>query len=351
MEMLRSLHEHHLLGLCVPEELGGGGSNIIFGKDPLAYLLVLEELARADMASAHCYQVHVHAVQMLAAAATREQQRRYFEPIIHAGEVISWTATEPGGSARGHYSMLTEARPTADGLSLTGIKTYATLGSVGSWNLIHGALPDLPVPQNMIMVMIPRNAPGLVVDEGWWRPLGMRAAVSPRLELKEVKVPHHDIINDGGFYARGSYGSRWHLAFGMAHLGAARGIFDFVCEYLPRRGTTANPHTQRAVGEMMMQIEAARCLLYQAASHWEGNDTRKAEQSSLMAKLFAMSIAEWITAEAIRVVGSTALLDEHPLSRQIRNIHMQSTHANLHNTAQSIGCAHLGLDYDSANQQ
>lgn len=350
-EMLDELHREGLLALCVPKQFGGGGSNIVLGENPLAYLLVLEELGRADMASAHCYQVHVHAVQMLAAAATREQQQRYFASVVDAGEVISWTATEPGGTARGHYSMLTEARPDSDGLVLRGVKTYGTLASIASWTLIHGGLPDLPVPQNMIMAMVPRGAVNLVVDEAWWRPLGMRAAVSPRLELNGVRVAKQDIIQDGGFYARGNYGSRWHLAFGATHLGAADGILDFAREYLPKRGTTSNPHSQRAIGEMRMQIEAARSLLYKAAGYWVSKETAKAEEYSLMAKNFAMATAEATVCETIRVVGSSALFEEHPLGRQIRNIHVQSTHANLYNTAQSIGRAYLGLDYDPANQQ
>jgi alkylation response protein AidB-like acyl-CoA dehydrogenase len=201
------------------------------------------------------------------------------------------------------------------------------------------------------MFMVPRGAPGMVVDESWWRPVGMRAAVSPRVELNGVKVPRQDIIQDGGFYARENYGSRWHLAFGATHLGAADGILEFVAQYLPKRGTTGNPHSQRTIGEMRMQIEAARSLLYQAAGYWASNDIKRAEEFSLMAKLFAMSTAEWITTEAIRVAGSSALFENYPLSRQIRNIHVQSTHANLHNTAQTIGRAYMGMEFDPANQQ
>jgi alkylation response protein AidB-like acyl-CoA dehydrogenase len=352
-EMLRALHKEGLLALCVPRELGGGGVNIVLGQDPISYLVVLEELGKVDMASTHCYQVHAHAVQMLAVAATVEQQKRYFGPVVEAGEVISWTATEPGGTARGHYGMVTEARPTGDGLEVTGEKTYGTLASVAAWTLLHAALPDLPAPQNMIMFMVPKGAVGFDVDVDWWNPVGMRAAVSPRVWLRGVKVPRRDIIQDGGFYARDNYGSRWHLAFGATHLGAAQGILDFICEYVPKRGTGGNPHAQRSIGEMVMRIEAARGLLYKAARLWEGDriDIATAERYALIGKLFAMTTAEWIVNEAIRVAGSSALFEQFPLSRQIRNIHVQSTHANLHNTAQAIGRARLGLDFDPANQQ
>ena len=350
-EMLRALHEVGLLQLNVPKELDGGGSNIILGTDPLASLIVIEELGRADMGSAHCFQVHSNAVQMLTVAATPEQQERYFRSVVEKGSVISWTATEPGGTARGHYSMQTSATPDGDDLVLNGVKTYATLASVADWNLIHAGLPDLPVPENMIMMMVPKGAKGLEVDDAWWRPLGMRAAVSPRLELKDLRIPAADIIQEPGFYARDSYGSHWHLAFGASHLGAADGIVDFICEYLPKRGTSESPHSQRAIGEMRMAIEAARSLLYRAAVLWEQGDRAKAEEFSLMAKLFAISTAENTAKEAIRVCGSTALFENFPLSRQIRNIHVQSTHANLYNTAQSIGRAQLEFEYDPANQQ
>src|SRR6185312_9848101 len=99
--------------------------------------------------------------------------------------------------------------------------------------------------------------------------------------------------------------------FSASHLGAAQGMLDFAIDYLPKRGTTGNPHSQRAVGEMKMRIAAARNMVYRAAGLWEAKRTAEAEEYSLMAKLYAISTAEWMVNETIRVVGSTALLETY----------------------------------------
>jgi len=99
------------------------------------------------------------------------------------------------------------------------------------------------------------------------------------------------------------------------------------------------------------QIEAARNMIYTAARMWEGTPRSGAAEYSLMAKLFAISTAEWMVNETIRILGSTALLEQYPLHRFARDIHVHSTHASLYNTAQAIGRAALQLQFDPTEQQ
>lgn len=351
VEALDALYRDGLLGLCVPRDLGGEGTGIVNGVDPLAFLLVIEELGRVDMSTAHCFQVHSHTSQMLAKYGTVEQQKRWFEPVMKNGGILSWTGSEPGRTARGQYKLLSEAQPTQTGYVLNGVKVYGTNASVGVWNVVGVSVAGMGAKEGFLLVLVPRGAKGFNIDEEWWRPTGMRAAVSPRIELKDLEVPSEDVLVGPGFYPSTQLGSRWHLGFAANHLGAAQGLFDFALEYLPKRGTGGNPHTQRVIGEMRMRIEAARGLVYRAASLWSTPRVKEAEEFSLMAKLYAIETAEWAVNETIRVVGSTALLDPHPLNRMIRDIHVHSTHANLYNTAQLIGRARLGLDYDATEQQ
>jgi alkylation response protein AidB-like acyl-CoA dehydrogenase len=351
VETLSALHKAKLLAISTPKRLGGMETGMVNCVEPLAFLLVIEELARVDMSAAHCFQVHSHSSQLLASTGTEQQQDRWFAPVMKDGGIISWTGGEPGRTARGQYSMISEAQRKNGGYVLNGIKQYGTNASIGAWNIVSVSLPDLPEKDGFLMVLIPRGAKGFEVDESWWRPTGMRACVSPKIALKDLYIPDEDVLQKPGFYPGSKLGARWHLGFSASHLGASQGLLDFVLEYLPKRGTTGNPHSQRAVGEMKMRIAAARNMVYHAAELWAAKQIPEAEEYSLMAKLYAISTAEWMVNETIRVVGSTALLETYPLSRMIRDIHVHSTHANLHNTAQSIGRAALGLSFDSTEQQ
>lgn len=351
METLKALHQAGLQKLCIDRRLGGDGTGMLTGVDPLAYLLVIEELGRIDMSAAHCFQVDAHTCQMLTAAASDDQKERYLRPALERGALFSWTGSEPGRTARGQYALVSDAKPIKDGYLLNGVKNFATLANKADWNVIAVTVPDLPSPDNFLLVMVPRDAKGFEIDEAWWRPMGMRGAVSPKLNLHNLEVPGRDVIQGPGFYPKSQFGARLHLGFAANHLGASLGLLDFAVDYLPKRGTANNPHSQRVIGEMRMQIEAARNMIYTAARMWEGTPRGEAAEYSLMAKLMAISTAEWMVNETIRVVGSSALLEQYPLHRFARDIHVHSTHANLHNTAQAIGRAVLQMKFDPTEQQ
>jgi len=351
-EMIEALHKQGLMSICVPEELGGHGSSFVTGHDPLSFLIGIEEIARVDMGAAHCFQVHGHSCMMLDHACNAEQKKRYLGLVAEKGTPISWTGSEPGRTARGQYNLQSDAVKKDGGYLLNGIKNYGTNASVATWNIVALSSDQGEMPDNFLMVMIPAGAEGFEVDASWWDPTGMRSAVSPKLTLKDVFVPDADVLVGPGYYPRERLGARWHLGFGASHLGAAQGMFDFVVDYVPnKRKTGGDPHTQRAVGEMRMRLAAARDMLYHAGSLWAGDDLAKAEEYSLMAKLYCIMTAEWMVSEVIRVAGSTALLKSFDLERTVRDIHIHSTHANLYSTAQLIGRAALGLEFDATQQQ
>jgi len=351
VEMMEALHKAGLMEICVPKDCGGHGSSFVTGHDPLSFLIGIEEIARVDMGAAHCFQVHGHSCMLLEHACNDDQKKRYFGPVVDKGSPISWTGSEFGRTARGQYNLQSDAIKKDGGFLLNGVKNYGTNASAADWNIVALSSDQGEMPENFLLVMIPAGAEGFEVDASWWDPTGMRSAVSPKLTLKDVFVPDEDILVGPGYYPREQLGSRWHLGFGASHLGAAQGMFDFIIEYLPKRGTTGDPHSQRAIGEMKMRLTAARDILYHAGLLWSGDDLAKAEEYSLMAKLYCIMTAEWMISETIRVVGSSALLKTYDLERPVRDIHIHSTHANLYSTAQLIGRSALGMEFDSTQQQ
>src|SRR3954468_4496064 len=107
-ELLGKLGELGLLGVCIPEEYGGAGADFV------SYILVLEELSRADAGVGVTVAVHTSAATLPILAFGTEEQRARFVPPLARGEVIgAFALTEPGaGSDAG--SLVTHAEP-ADG--------------------------------------------------------------------------------------------------------------------------------------------------------------------------------------------------------------------------------------------
>ena len=113
-ELLDSLAELGLLGVCVPEEHGGAGADFV------SYILVLEELSRADAGVGVTVAVHTSAVTLPILTFGTDEQRARFVPSLARGEKIgAFALTEPeAGSDAG--SLRTAAEPDGDGWSITG---------------------------------------------------------------------------------------------------------------------------------------------------------------------------------------------------------------------------------------
>src|SRR3982751_674108 len=81
-EVFGKLAELGLMGTCVPEEYGGAGADFI------SYILVLEELSRADAGVGVTVAVHTSAVTLPILMFGMEEQRARFVPPLARGDQI-----------------------------------------------------------------------------------------------------------------------------------------------------------------------------------------------------------------------------------------------------------------------
>src|SRR4029078_13013270 len=89
-ELFGELAELGLMGVCVPEEYGGAGA------DFLSYVLVLEELSRADAGVGVTVAVHTSACTLPLLAHGGE---RWCPPLAAGEELGAFALTEPGSGS------------------------------------------------------------------------------------------------------------------------------------------------------------------------------------------------------------------------------------------------------------
>src|SRR5438094_4255859 len=119
-ELFGKLAELGLMGVCVAEEYGGAGA------DFLSYILVLEELSRADAGVGVTVAVHTSAATLpILAFGTDEQRSRFVPPLARGEHLGSFALTEAdAGSDAG--ALRTTAEPDGDGWRITGAKPWIT---------------------------------------------------------------------------------------------------------------------------------------------------------------------------------------------------------------------------------
>ncbi|WP_373089372.1 acyl-CoA dehydrogenase family protein [Sneathiella sp.] len=349
VENIQTLHDLGWLTMTLPKEMGGKGSNLDTD-DPATYLQAIRVVARGCSGTAHCLQVHNHTAWALNDLGTEDQKERYIQPMFDRPFLGSFVGSE---AKRSHmYKMNTTATPKDGGFILHGEKNYATNGPTMGFAVIFAAIAGVEnYLDNHQMVIIRPDMKGVSVDLDWYRPAGMRAASSPIITLDNVFIEDKDVFGAPGAYPKGRYQGKYHLGFAANYLGTAEGMFDWYIEYIGGRGKNSDGIIQMRTGEMKIALQAAEALFHDAIRAWKTKDIVEAELLSIAAKSMAAQVGFEISHKIIHASGSTAMFDNLPLARYIRDLETHVLHAGHDRSAQIIGQAAMGENFDSTLQR
>lgn len=346
---LRKLFDAGMLHVTHSSVLGGPDGSLL-GEQPELFLNMLRTICRADSATGHCFQLHNHALWQLEQVGTPEQIELFLKPALKKFSIFSAVGSEPGRVNM--YEMKTRATKVDGGWIVNGVKNFVTNGKLADLMITSVALDGVEnYFDNLQMMLIKPDMPGVSWDDDWYQPHGMRGARSPIMRLENVFVPDNHLLGEPGAFARQRWQGRFHLGFASNYLGTVEGLFEWYLNYQRGRNKGNDPYTQLRVGEVKMQLDAAAALYDSAIRSWGKGDVVQAELSSMSAKSTAARTAFAALQAILYSAGATAQFEEHPLGRTVRNIETFVVHAGHDRTAQIIGQAQLGANFDSTLQR
>ena len=335
-EDIQDLHREGWLLANLARDRGGLGYGL-YGDDPLAFFLLDECLAYGNPSTAHCFQVHNNALMMITQIGTEKQIARWIEPTVKRGALLPGCGAEPQGAAP------STATRVNGGFLVNGMKHYATNATLAEWFWIGSVgFEDQP---RALMFMVHRDTPGLKIDAEIWRPLGMRACVSPWITLENCFVPEENLLGRPGQFLAENWLGKINFAFTANYLGSARAIYDWGLSYVRQRGGGKDPYRQMRLGELKSLLDASRLLLYGAVRMFK-QDPDAAMVAAHQAKWMAKEMLEKVMWSVAEMCGSTSLFLKHPLERFYRDMHLHMLHGRHDVAAQIVGAAELGEPYD-----
>jgi butyryl-CoA dehydrogenase len=315
-DLLTKLGELGLLGVCVPEEYGGAGA------DFLSYILVLEELSRADAGIGVTVAVHTSAATLPILTFGTDEQRSRFVPPLARGEAIgAFALTEPGsGSDAG--SLRTAAAPDGDGWRISGSKQWITNGGFGGTILLFARTDqDTPGPRGVSAFVVDGDRVEVTREE---EKLGLNSSSTVDLVLEDVLVERDRLLHEEGkgFTVAMATLDGGRIGIAAQALGIAQAGYDVAREYaLERRQFGKRIADFQAIqwklADMATEIDAARLLVYRAA--WRKQQGLSHTEEGAKAKLFASEMARRQTAEAIQILGGYGYTKEFPVERYYRD--------------------------------
>ena len=314
-ELFEKLAELGLMGVCVPEEYGGAGA------DFLSYVLVLEELSRADAGVGVTVAVHTSAVSLpLLAYGTAEQRERFVPPLARGETIGSFALTESdAGSDAG--SLRTSATPEDGGWWISGNKQWTTNGShAGTFLVFARTNPDTDGARGVSAFVLDREHVEVTREE---EKLGLNSSSTADLHI-DAHVPADRLLHEEnhGFAVAMTTLDGGRIGIAAQAVGIARAAYETARTYaLERRQFGRRIADFQAIqwklADMATEIDAARLLVHHAA--WLKQEGRPHAAEGAKAKLFASEMARRQTAEAIQVLGGYGYTKEFPVERYYRD--------------------------------
>jgi alkylation response protein AidB-like acyl-CoA dehydrogenase len=336
-ETVSRMGELGLLGVPWPEEYGGAGL------DPIAYMIVIHELAKVD--ASHGLTVSAHTTLGTSPIwffGTEEQKRRYV-PLLASGKVLGGfgLTEESAGSDSGGTKSTAVRR--GDCYVLNGSKRFITNAGVGEIFVVTAVTEpgkgtkgissfiltkhnddmeraaNYGVGHDDSLPAVPGFRSGKKEDK-----LGWRASDTRELIFEDVMIPADNRLGDEGMGFKNFMRTLDSGRIGIAalSLGIAEGAYEEALRYATVRKQFGQPivnfqGVQFQLSDMATEIEAAKHLVYHAA--WLAKNGKPVTKAAAIAKLFASELAMRATIKAIQIHGGYGYTKEYPVERMMRD--------------------------------
>ena len=317
-ELRKKAAEYDLVAPSIPEEYGGPGM------DTLGSIIVTEELWRADPGIGSAIGSAGFGSAMLLEYGD-EWMKEEWLPQITAGEAVSASAISEPAHGSNVAGMETRAERDGDEWVINGNKMWITNGTVADIAIVMAKTDPDAGRKGISAFLVETDWEGYTAEK-IDNKLGIRASDLGELILDDLRVPEENLVGEENraFYQLMNFFANGRVGVAAQAVGAAQGALDAAIEYANEREQFDRKISefqaiQHKIADMATDVEAARSLLYRAASEVETGDEAVAMKYSSMAKLFASEMAVDVADEAIQVHGGAGYVTDHPVERYYRD--------------------------------
>ena len=317
IENVKVLSKHGYTGMFMPAEYGGSGLGL------LENVLVVEQIARYCANTAMLFSCTDGATpRAILGVGSEEQKLKYLPRIVKGDLLTAWSMSEPNaGSDVGNVQ--TKAVRSGDEFVINGSKLWCTAAQVSDLFLVLVRLDATPGMRGIGAVLVERGTPGFTIGKHLDL-LGLRGTGMAELVFDNCKIPAANLFLPAG---------RMRELLGVLDadrisgnppvcLGIAQAAFENIVRHVKERHQFGKPLAdnqglQWKLADMAMDIEAARALLYRAATRVDEGHPSIVDTS--ITKAYVNQMAVRVTNEAMQLAGAYGLSEEYPYERYFRD--------------------------------
>ena len=317
-ELLPKMAELNLMGMPYPEKVGGAGA------DEVSYIIAVEELSRACASTGVILSAHTSlATWPIYKFGTPAQHDRYLHDMASGRRLGAFALTEPAAGTDAAAGTCT-ALLSGDEYILNGSKIFITNAPFAEIYIVFAKTdPAAKGTRGMSAFIVEKDTPGFSVGEAEHK-LGIRGSSTPPLYFTDCHIPKDALLDGEGYGFKVAMQTLDGGRIGIAAqaLGIAQAALDASVAYAKERVQFGKPIAtlqaiQWMIADMATEIDAARLLVYRAASCID-ND-RPYSTEGAMAKLFASEVATRVAGKAIQIHGGYGYTESYPVERNYRD--------------------------------
>jgi alkylation response protein AidB-like acyl-CoA dehydrogenase len=316
-DVIDGLAELGLLGVNVPEKLGGAEAGVV------AYSLAMQEIARACASTAVTMAVTNMVGEVIARFGTDAQRERCNPRLCDARfRAGSFALSEPeAGSDPG--AMTTTARQDGDTWVIDGSKQWITSGDFAGVFVVW-ARTDGPGTKGISCFLVESDTPGLTVGRHEDK-MGLRGSSTTGLHFEGCRVSSDALLGErgGGFKIAMMALDGGRIGIASQALGIGSAALDASIAYAKERRTFGSPISdyqaiQWMIADGRTELEAARLLTLRAA--WLKERGERFSREAAMAKLYASEAAWRACDRAVQIHGGYGYTKDFAVERHLRDV-------------------------------
>jgi len=316
-ELVDEMSSLNMMGMCVPEEFGGAGMDLV------SYVLALEEVSTACASTGVIMSVQNSlACEPIKTWGTPAQKKKFLEPLAKGEKIGCYCLTEPeAGSDAAHQRTLGVKK--GGSYLLTGTKQFITNGFEADLAIVYASTDPSKGPKGISAFVVDTKTPGFKVAKKE-RKLGIRGSSCVQISLDQVEVPAENMLHTegDGFKVALSTLEIGRIGIAAQALGIGAASLDCSIKYSKEREQFGKPIAdlqaiQFMLADMATRLEAARLLTYKAARL--KSDGKRTPVESSEAKLFASEMCMKNAWAAVQIHGGYGYIEDYIPERLFRD--------------------------------
>jgi short/branched chain acyl-CoA dehydrogenase len=338
-ELVTEMAELGLMGMPIPEEYGGGGT------DTLSYAIAVEELTRIDSSVAITMAAHTSLGTMPIFLFGSDEQKQQWLPELASGQKLAAFGLTEAGAGSDAGAARTRAELADGEWVINGSKIFIT--NAGTDITACVTITALTSESEISNLIVPNGTPGYDISPPMEK-LGWRASDTRELSFKDVRVPKGNLLGPRGkgFQQFLEILDGGRISVAAMGVGLAQGAYDLALKYAQEReqfgkSIATFQAVQFKLVDMATELEAGRNLVYKAA--WLKDQGRPFAKEAAMAKLYTGELAHRAANESLQIHGGYGFMEESAISRLYRDQKILEIGEGTNEVQRMVIAKHLGL--------